>query len=323
VNIERNLGHGSPRRGDGASRSETPCDKEAEDGGGTDSSETPCDKEAEDGGGTDSGETLSYMLVDMGTNGEIAYRSGDSLITTSTAAGPALEGGNIQCGMSGLPGAVCKVSYDGTAGATGGFSHETIGGKPAVGICGSGVICLMAALLDAGLVSETGAFTEEADRLIETQEGEMPPTDGNPSSAKRLVIADAEKEGGARVVFTQKDVREFQLAKGAIRAGIDILTEEMGESPKAFYLAGGFGQNIDLDAAFRVGLIPKELAGRIRFVGNTALGGCVDACMDEGPDAPLPSLAFTAAAIEINLGAHRSFNNKFIETMMFEEQGEL
>jgi len=248
----------------------------------------------------------SYMLVDMGTNGEIAFRSGTRLLTTSTAAGPALEGGNITCGMGGLPGAVYAASYEGD----GAFSCLTIGGGAAKGICGSGVVALMAALLDAGLVSESGAFTDEALLLAEKA--------GADPVQKQLVIAEADASGRGGIVFTQKDVREFQLAKGAIRAGVDILTEEMGELPKTLYLAGGFGQNIDIESAFRVGLIPRSLEGRIRLAGNTSLGGCVDACLDAGAKVSTPSLDIISAAREINLGGHKSFNDKFMETMLFD-----
>jgi len=232
-------------------------------------------------------DTSSYMLIDMGTNGEIAYKNGERLLTTSTAAGPALEGGNITCGMSGLPGAIYAAEYE-----NGKFSVQTIANKPAKGICGSGVISLMACLLDAGLVADTGSFADEV---------------------KELVIANTDED----IIFTQKDIREFQLAKGAIRAGIDILIEEMGQTPNKLYLAGGFGQNIDLDSAFRTGLIPEELRGSIYFVGNTSLGGCVDACAEGGPEGPLPSLDIIAEAQEINLGSHKDFSNKFMETMMF------
>ena len=233
----------------------------------------------------------SYMLVDMGTNGEIAYHCGSRLITTSTAAGPALEGGNISCGMSGLPGAIYETNYK----EKGRFSNKTIGGKAAIGICGSGVISLVATLLEASLITETGAFSEEV------------------SDTQQIQIDD-------NIIITQKDIREFQLAKGAIRAGIDILISEMGEVPGMLYLAGGFGQNINLESAFRVGLIPEELRGRIRFAGNTSLGGCVDACMDEGADTSPRVLEITKSSVEINLGSHKSFNDIFMEAMMFEER---
>ena len=248
----------------------------------------------------ETGENPSFILVDMGTNGEIAYRNGGRLITTSTAAGPALEGGNITCGMSGLPGAIYEAVYEGE----GRFSCKTIGGRKAAGICGSGVISIAAVLLDAGLINETGAFTDEAERLAESQYPD--------SNMKQFNITED-------IIFTQKDVREFQLAKGAVRAGIDIVIEEMGALPDRLYLAGGFGQNIDLESAFRVGLIPKELKGKIQFAGNTALGGCVDLCMDDPSSSPMDALPLMAAAEEINLGSHRRFNDKFMETMMFEE----
>ena len=256
----------------------------------------------------ETGNDPSYMLIDMGTNGELAFRSGARLMTTSTAAGPALEGGNIFCGMSGLPGAIYEARHEGH----GEFTCKTIGDKPALGICGSGVISLMAALLDSGLVTESGAFSEEADSI-----SEAPVTS---SEQKQIVIAERAGDGsggGKRVVFTQKDVREFQLAKGAVRAGLDILTEEMGELPKTLYLAGGFGQNIDIESAFRTGLIPRSLKGRIRFAGNTSLGGCIDACLEGKAAGPLPSLDIISAAREINLGSHKSFNDKFMEKMLF------
>ena len=250
---------------------------------------------------------VSYMLIDMGTNGEIAYRSGERLLTTSTAAGPALEGGNIMCGMSGLPGAIYSVSYEGN----GKFSCTTIGGKPAKGICGSGVISLVATLLNARFISESGSFTEEAERFIET-------TDNTPALKHLVITEPTETAEGNRIIFTQKDVREFQLAKGAIRAGVDILIEEIGEIPQILYLAGGFGQNIEPDSAFRTGLIPHSLEGRIRFAGNTSLGGCVDACLSGKAREPLPSLGIITKSQEINLGADKRFNDKFMETMMFE-----
>jgi len=255
----------------------------------------------------ESGFHASYILIDMGTNGELVYRDSARLLTTSTAAGPALEGGNITCGMGGLPGAIYAATYEGD----GKFSYHTIGEKPALGICGSGVISLVAAMLDAGLVSKSGAFTEEGERLAED-------TDTDPV-LKQLVIAEPSGSGGGkRIVFTQKDIREYQLAKGAIRAGIDILIDEMGEPPHMLYLAGGFGQSIDLKSAFRTGLMPRSLQGRILFVGNTSLGGCVIACQECEARGPLPSLYMVDRAQEINLGAHKKFNDKFMESLLFE-----
>jgi uncharacterized 2Fe-2S/4Fe-4S cluster protein (DUF4445 family) len=253
----------------------------------------------------------SFLLVDMGTNGEIAFHCRARMITTSTAAGPALEGGNITCGMSGTDGAIYAVDYHEETAA---FACRTIGNILPRGICGSGVIDLVAKLLGAGLLEPTGAFSAKG--LAAAIDLESDPPGGR--AMKALVIAE-ETEDAPRIVFTQKDVREFQLAKGAIRAGIDILIAEMGEPPETFYLAGGFGQNIDLESAFAVGLIPIAMRGRIRFVGNTSLGGGIDACLSHntGTDKELPVQGIRDGAEEINLGAHKDFNNVFMETMMF------
>ncbi|GHU66368.1 hypothetical protein AGMMS49983_15860 [Clostridia bacterium] len=248
-------------------------------------------------------ETSSFLLVDMGTNGEIAYRHLGRMITTSTAAGPALEGGNITCGMSGTEGAIYAADY---MEDTGTFVFKTIGQSPARGICGSGVIDLVAKLLAAGLIEPTGAFSDKGLAAAIDYVPDAP----DARTMKAFLISEETKDS-PRIVFTQKDVREFQLAKGAIRAGIDILISEMGELPQTFYLAGGFGQNIDLESAFAVGLIPDTLRGRIRFAGNTSLGGCIDTCLRKA------GMGVFDDAEEINLGAHKDFNNIFMDTMMF------
>ena len=232
----------------------------------------------------------SYMLVDMGTNGEIAYRYGERLIATSTAAGPALEGGNISCGMGGTDGAIYSTKY-----IDGKFEIMTIGDVPPIGICGSGVISIVSELIKAGFIEESGSFSETV-------------TD-------KVVMVEASEES-PEIAFTQRDVREFQLAKGAIRTGIDILIEETGQFPEVLYLAGGFGQHIDLESAFCVGLLPSEMRGRTEISGNTSLGGCVDACLDS--DLINKTDEVCAGAEEINLAAHPKFNDAFIDNMSFE-----
>ena len=232
----------------------------------------------------------SYMLVDMGTNGEIAYRIGDRLIATSTAAGPALEGGNISCGMGGTDGAIYSVKYTGDK-----FEVKTIDEAPPVGICGSGVISVVSELIKAEMIEESGSLADGYDDKIVI----VPSTDSSPE-----------------ISFTQRDVREFQLAKGAIRTGIDILIYEAGEFPEVLYLAGGFGQNIDLDSAFCVGLLPEEMRGKTEISGNTALGGCIDACMDRTLIDKTDEVC--TGAEEINLAAHPKFNDTFVDRMGFE-----
>ncbi|MDR3305272.1 MAG: ASKHA domain-containing protein [Clostridiales Family XIII bacterium] len=270
VNIERHRTQGGATQGDGSSATQGDGSSVLDN---TDEP-SPC---------------VSYMLVDMGTNGEIVYRKGERVLATSTAAGPALEGGNISCGMSGVEGAIYAVRFE-----DGAFACETIGGVPAKGVCGSGVIDLMAKLLAVGLIEATGALADK--------------------DVREITVAPA-ADGRAAVVFTQKDVREFQLAKGAIRAGIDILIKEMGGPPDVLYLAGGFGQNISIESALDVGLLPEAVRGRVEFAGNTSLGGCEDARAGEG--LPREAADMIARAEEINLAAHKDFNNTFMESMMF------
>ena len=149
----------------------------------------------------------------------------------STAAGPAFEGGNISCGVAGIPGAVSSVEItDGRA------RVETIGGLPPVGLCGTGVLETVYELLKEELVDETGLLDDEYF------------DDGFPVA-----------EG---IVFTNKDVREVQLAKSAVRAGLEVLLEEYGadyDQIGKLYIAGGFGQKINLEKAVGIGLLPEEL----------------------------------------------------------------
>jgi uncharacterized 2Fe-2S/4Fe-4S cluster protein (DUF4445 family) len=230
-----------------------------------------------------------YMLVDLGTNGEIVYKNGTRLLVTSTAAGPALEGGNISCGMGAVAGAIYEVNFGKDANQI-----QTISDAPPIGICGSGVISICAQMLQNGLIEESGRFADWPVSEIE--------------------IAPARGDLPA-VVFAQQDVRELQLAKGAIRAGIDILIEEMGAPPDVLYLAGGFGQHIDLESAFAIGLLPASVRGRTEIAGNTSLGGAIDVCLSG--EFPETVGQICAAAEEINLASHKRFEEVFLQRMGF------
>ncbi|MDR0596493.1 MAG: ASKHA domain-containing protein [Clostridiales Family XIII bacterium] len=246
----------------------------------------------------------SYILVDMGTNGEIAYHSNNGLLCTSTAAGPAFEGGNISCGSGSVEGAISRLEL--ANGANKKFRYETIGGGAAHSICGSGILDAMACFADAGIVKPTGALNKKSPLVTE---------DGVPIA-----------EG---VTITQKDVREFQLAKSAIRAGIETLISESGGIiPDRLYLAGGFGQHLDPESAFRIGLIPEALRGKVIPIGNSSLAGAALAALTKPAAAnaasPQTSEDYlkTAGAIasrgrEINLATHPTFNKLFMEHMMF------
>jgi uncharacterized 2Fe-2S/4Fe-4S cluster protein (DUF4445 family) len=243
------------------------------------------------------GDNDNFLLVDMGTNGEMAMRTGGRLCSTSTAAGPAFEGGGISHGMSGVTGAICSVRPE----PTGGFLCSVVGNASPVGICGSGILDAVACLCEGNYIDETGAMNGEF-------------------RAKGVLLAQ-NPETGQQIYFTQKDVREFQLAKSAIRSGIEILTREMGSKGESFvpatvYLAGGFGQALDVESAFRIGLLPGIFRGKVVLAGNSALGGCVKLCRRPGlMDA---TRQFAEVGREINLASHPDFNDLFMDHMTLE-----
>jgi uncharacterized 2Fe-2S/4Fe-4S cluster protein (DUF4445 family) len=234
------------------------------------------------------------FLIDMGTNGEMMLWSGDTTLCCSTAAGPAFEGGGITFGTGSIPGAISKLDLENDS-----FVYETIGGAPPAGICGSGVLDASACLLRGEFVDETGRMED-------------------PYFDDGVVIAN--RENDKPIIFTQKDVRELQLAKSAIRAGVEILLKEAGLSISqldAVYLAGGFGQKLRIENAVEVGLLPQEMAQKVRSVGNTSLGGCVRTCLDLGIIAKADELVKRTK--EMPLSAHPDFNDLFMEFMAFGE----
>ncbi len=196
------------------------------------------------------------LLLDIGTNGEIAFFDGAKLHCSATAAGPAFEGGELSCGTQGINGAIHSISWK-----DGKFELETISDKIPIGICGTGVIDLLSVLKDIGAMDETGALDEEV-----LEDLNIAITVDNDIAIK---LTDS-------VYFTQGDVRKVQLAKGAIAAGVLTVLGENNlsyDSIDTFYLAGGFGKYMNLASAANIGLIPKELEPKATIIGNAALDG--------------------------------------------------
>jgi uncharacterized 2Fe-2S/4Fe-4S cluster protein (DUF4445 family) len=207
------------------------------------------------------------LFVDIGTNGEIVLANGDTLLASSTAAGPAFEGARIVQGMRATTGAIEKVVINSDV------ELNVIGNSKPIGLCGTALIDAVAGLLTAGIIDETG-------RILEP--GEVP--DSVSDALKQRLIAgehdvsfilvSAEESGnGDPVYLWQKDVRELQLASGAIRAGVNILLRRAGLEAKdlgAVLLAGAFGNFIRRNHARRIGLLPPLPTERIRFIGNAA-----------------------------------------------------
>jgi len=201
------------------------------------------------------------LLVDIGTNGEIVLSAGGRIMACSAAAGPAFEGARIRYGMRGAPGAIDRVAI-GTK-----VVYTTIGGERPRGICGSGLVDAVAEMLRVGVLDPSG-------RIRSPEEFEGP---GN--IRKRIVEGEngydfvlVPSEEGESIRITQKDVRELQLAKGAIRAGIEVLKNEMGVQDRdlEILLAGAFGNYIDRSSALRIGLLPPVDLERVVPVGNAA-----------------------------------------------------
>jgi uncharacterized 2Fe-2S/4Fe-4S cluster protein (DUF4445 family) len=236
------------------------------------------------------------LLVDLGTNGEIILSADGGLLCTATAAGPAFEGGRIEHGSPSLLGAVDHAAWD----EGGDLRLSTIGGDESSSICGSGLLDLVAVLRERGIVDETGRM-----------EGGEDCADGQ----RRFFI-----DQGRRLSISQSDVREIQLAKGAVAAGIRVLCHEAGvaiEDVGTLRLAGGFGSCLDPRSALAIGLIPDELGGKIVAEGNTSLRGAAEiACAPGDVDV---CRSFIAKARAIDLSGSPSFQDAFMDAMLFPE----
>lgn len=236
--------------------------------------------------GIDTSDKLTLFL-DIGTNGEIAIGNRDRLLVTSTAAGPALEGGNLSCGVAGVAGAITSVRL-----VNGRALLGTIGQRPAIGVCGTGVIETVYELLAAGILDANGLLKEPYF------------TDGFPLAKD--------------VIFTQGDVREVQLAKAAIRAGLDTVIDAYGAAYAdigRLVIAGGFGKKLDLKKAAGIGLLPETLLPRAEALGNTSLQGAVLYAAE-----PIERERFakvSAMAEEVLLANDPAFQERYLSAMNF------
>src|SRR5262249_33000992 len=250
------------------------------------------------------------VAVDIGTNGEVLLGSRERLFACSAPAGPALEGAQIRHGMRGAQGAIDRVSVDDDV------HVHTIGDTPALGVCGSGLIDLLAGLLEAGVVDWTGLIRVEA-------RDSLPPALRDRVAMRgeeRVFIVLWAGEAGARgeIVLTQDDVRQVQLAKGAIASGITTLLHVPAvpiERVDELMLAGGFGNYLSIPSAIRIGLIPALPATRVRYVGNAASLGAQLCLLSEAERARAETIA---AGIEhVSLAAHPDFEQIFVDAMNF------
>ena len=248
------------------------------------------------------------LLIDVGTNGEMALGCGDHFTCCSTAAGPAFEGAQIHCGMTAAPGAVSEVEL-----RDGKVVCSVIGGGEAVGLCGSGLIDAMAVMLTLGAMDETGRMYD-----VDEDEDEIPA-----AALPYLFLLDDSPAFRLtdKVCVTQADVRKLQLGKGAIAAGVKVLMEAYGatfDDIGGLLLAGGFGSFIRPGSAARIGLIPAELLSVTRAVGNTAARGAQLALVSAEAREKLADLQHHMKYYE--LSGLPAFNDAYMEAMMFPEE---
>lgn len=269
------------------------------------------------GGDTVAGMLSSRMLdqkeltlfLDIGTNGEIVLADGKNIFACSTAAGPAFEGASIDHGMRAAAGAVEKVIIEKEK-----VLIRTIEGVQPKGICGSGIIDAVAQMLDAGVVNRTGRILSAEELKKNDLPGPAMRINEKESREFSLVI----REHGEDIVLTQKDIREVQLAKGAISAGINIMLEKAGrekEEIKKIILAGAFGNSINKESAVTIGLLPDIDRKKIHTVGNAAGAGAIMALADEGEQKK--ALEIPEKTEHVELAEIKDFQDKFLSAMSF------
>jgi uncharacterized 2Fe-2S/4Fe-4S cluster protein (DUF4445 family) len=229
-------------------------------------------------------------IMDIGTNTELIVGNKHKILAASCPAGPAFEGGKISCGMPALPGAIEKVAFrpDGSVSAT------VIGGGPAEGICGSGLVDVLSELLRTGRMNPLGRFAAAGDKIVLAATGDEP------------------------VYLTESDVNELAQAKGANVAGLHIVFDQYGVPPEkleVFYLAGGFGRNLNVASSKRIGLIPNLPEAKFRQVGNAAIEGACLALLSRTKRAGLEELV--RRVVHCRLEAHPRFFDCFIEGCQF------
>ena len=227
-------------------------------------------------------------LMDIGTNTEFVIGNRDRLFVASCPAGPAFEGGIIRCGMPGLEGAIESLAI----GDHGAVRYQTIGGGEALGICGSGIVDLLAELLRTGRMNELGRYTDESDQFV---------------------IDEARD-----IVLTEEDISQLAQAKAANVAGAQIVLKQSGfdtEGIKRFYLAGGFAKHLDINAAKRIGLIPDFPDEVITPVGNAAIEGATVALLSASRRQGLEQLVKVATHVELE--TDEDFFDHFVDGCHF------
>jgi len=240
----------------------------------------------------------TIVAVDIGTNTEVSLIYKGRIATTSCASGPAFEGGHIKYGMRAAAGAIERLRIDGDK-----VQYQTINGVPPVGICGSGILDALAQLYDAEIIDEGGSIINNRTR-VRAYKGQR----------EFILVSKQERKGKPAITITQREVRELQLAKAAIRTGIQVLLETSGcpeEDIKQVIIAGAFGTYIDISSAVAVGMLPPLPLDRFHQVGNAAGMGAKMALISLRSRAQAETIASRANYVE--LATSPSFQLAFMQ----------
>ena len=227
-----------------------------------------------------------YIFMDLGTNGELALVTPETIWCCATAAGPAFEVANISSGIGGVNGAIAQYSSRG---------YNVIGDEKPLGICGSGLVDVVAYLIEYGLVDSNGFLENEF----------------------KIVSSDQSGKGNA-ITITQADIREVQLAKSAIATGINILIRQANlrfEDIDALFLAGGFGNYLNVESAMKIGLIPVQMKNKVISLGNTAGTGAILSLRSETFETILNDILQRTKHVE--LSQDDDFPLEFVMNMSF------
>lgn len=233
------------------------------------------------------------ILIDIGTNGEIVIGNSYKLLCTATAAGPAFEGANLKYGIGAVEGAIATYERINRL-----LHIDTIGNKEPIGICGTGIVDIISQLLQDRVIEKNGLFNQHV--LNKDEE---------------YIICKGKEHN---ITINQKDIREIQLAKAAIRAGIEILIKKYDcdyEEIDKIYIAGGFGSKINLKSAINIGLIPSELEEKAETIGNSSLSGSIQLLLDKNIEDKYNKIISISQPIDLALD--EEFNKLFMGYMSF------
>ncbi len=240
------------------------------------------------------------LFIDLGTNGEIVFGNREFTVACACSAGPAFEGGDISCGMRATDGAIDACTIDP---CTLEPTFSVIGGGKPVGICGSGIIDIIAKLFDCGIINAKGHFIREGSRIAYDRYG----------TGRYILSAPNESATGREISINSVDIDNFIRAKGAVYSAIDTLLSamDMDESLiETVYVAGGIGSGINIENAVRIGMLPNLPAERFRYIGNSSLMGAYAMAFSDEAAARIDEIAQSMTYME--LSSHAGYMDRFV-----------